>query len=305
MVTGQPQRPSAWEALARPDGDFLEGYLLDPGPTPTGVPPLDEALGGGLWPGVTVLAGGPGSCKTLVATWALVRMAEAGARPLMCALELSRQDVLTRMCAAWASSHGMRAFPWGRAVCPERFGEGREGYERAMRYARSADDPVIAAWRAMEASIGGGYAVADGIRSAGALSSTLSGLASEGWRGPVVVDYVQLMDAGSPGASEYERVTEASRELARLASALRLPVLALSSLKKLTARDVADGPSVDWLRGSGYLGYDASAVLFLASAENEGPGGVRRPRVTIAKSRHGRTGEVALSMQPWSGWVGR
>jgi replicative DNA helicase len=123
-------------------------------------------------------------------------------------------------------------------------------------------------------------------------------------RALVVVDYLQLWAKASKelaGRRDVrERVEVLGAELREMATALGVPVLALSSLNR-DAGGYGKGNSkatLDALKESGDLEYMADVVLLL----NQGEAMVTTPdksvELTIAKNRNGATGTVSLIFHP-------
>lgn len=110
----------------------------------------------------------------------------------------------------------------------------------------------------------------------------------------VFVDYAQKM-ADKYGESEYQRVTRISNNLARMASATGVCIIAAtqvsrkyrSSFGSKEDRHEGDPPRLSDIRDSGYLEQDASVVLAIGRAEDS-----NQAKVAIRKNRHGLTGPV-------------
>lgn len=108
----------------------------------------------------------------------------------------------------------------------------------------------------------------------------------------LAVDYIQLLDAAEKSkGGEYERITEVSRELKRLAIQYGMPVLILSQLnRKSSDRTNRDYTKSD-LRGSGQIEQDADVILFLMPENWDDPDDKRR-RLKIDKNRDGSPDEI-------------
>jgi replicative DNA helicase len=126
----------------------------------------------------------------------------------------------------------------------------------------------------------------------------------------IVVDYLQLMSAGSMGGSKkgYENRTQEvsaiSRGLKALAKELEVPVIALSQLSRASERRGDDKkPMLSDLRESGSIEQDADVVTFIhresyyRKDENgeEDPEYKGKAEIIIAKQRNGPTGSVHLA----------
>lgn len=83
----------------------------------------------------------------------------------------------------------------------------------------------------------------------------------------VVVDYLQLLKPDRPGRSEYEGVSEVSRELKIMAGDEEIGIVALSQLSRAVEQRQDKRPQLSDLRASGQIEQDADVVLFLVSQE--------------------------------------
>ncbi len=126
----------------------------------------------------------------------------------------------------------------------------------------------------------------------------------------IVVDYLQLMSATTPGVGSrrYENRTQevsaVSRGLKALAKELRVPVVALSQLSRATEQRTGDKkPILSDLRESGSIEQDADVVAFIhregyyKKDENgdEDPETKNKAEIIVAKQRNGPTGSVHLA----------
>ena len=111
----------------------------------------------------------------------------------------------------------------------------------------------------------------------------------------LVVDYLQLVEAGDKSDSRQEQVAMISRGLKTLARELLVPVVALSQLKRKNDDGSAREPALSDLRESGAIEQDADAVIFVhrpdyytkgAGANNDG----ETAKIILAKNRQGPTG---------------
>lgn len=126
----------------------------------------------------------------------------------------------------------------------------------------------------------------------------------------IVVDYLQLMSAGSGSASgrrpenRTQEVSAISRGLKALAKELRIPVIALSQLSRASEQRGGDKkPILSDLRESGSIEQDADVVAFIHregyyNREDENPENKNQADIIIAKQRNGPTGTVKLVYIP-------
>lgn len=264
-----PVRGLVDEALSRYENPVPPGV-------PTGLPDLDDVLGGGLRPGGLYIIGArPGGGKSVLGCNIAASAAQSGLGVLLASLEMPKEEVVDRLIANEASvelsnivAHQLSSFDWPRV---------------------KAAGERIRSWSLMvwdETNVGVG-AVRARARD---LTRTTRGL------GLVVVDYLQLLKPVDARAIREQQVASFSRGLKLLAKELRVPVVALSQV----GRGAADKkPAVSDLRESGAIEADADAV-FLLYEDTDKPGELQ---VSIAKNRHGRKGAVSLAWSPHYGRV--
>jgi len=118
--------------------------------------------------------------------------------------------------------------------------------------------------------------------------------------GAIVIDHMQLLapSRGAPGSSLREMVTYQSRALKELALELDVPTFALSQLSRASEMRDDLAPKVADLRESGSIEQDADTVTLLSLPVRGGVPDRARLTVSIAKNRHGATGEAELIRQP-------
>ncbi|WP_226576513.1 replicative DNA helicase [Acuticoccus sediminis] len=84
----------------------------------------------------------------------------------------------------------------------------------------------------------------------------------------VIIDHLQFLEAATKGLKEYERVSELTREVKRIAVGLNLPVILVSHVNRGDDQDVRTAkdirlPRLRDLHGSSSIEKDADAVLFV------------------------------------------
>ena len=145
--------------------------------------------------------------------------------------------------------------------------------------------------------IGGTNLVIDPGISVTELRSKCRKLKLEKNLGLVMIDYIQLMTAGSKHSeSRQQEISEISRSLKALAREINAPIIALSQLsRKVESRD-DKRPMLSDLRESGAIEQDADVVMFIYRDEyynkdTETPGVTE---IIIGKQRNGPIGTVKL-----------
>jgi len=113
----------------------------------------------------------------------------------------------------------------------------------------------------------------------------------------LIVDYLQLMQAGGRYENRNLEIAAITRGLKQLAKELEIPVIALSQLSRQTERRGGDHrPQLSDLRESGSIEQDADIVAFIYreviyDPETENPD---MAELILAKHRNGETGVVPL-----------
>ncbi len=130
------------------------------------------------------------------------------------------------------------------------------------------------------------------------ISSKARRLKAERGLAMVVVDYLQLMQAGGRYENRNLEIAAITRGLKQLAKELEIPVIALSQLSRQPERRGSDHrPQLSDLRESGAIEQDADLVMFIYRDEvynREDPSNQGLAEVIISKHRNGETGIVPL-----------
>ncbi len=113
----------------------------------------------------------------------------------------------------------------------------------------------------------------------------------------VVLDYLQLMQAGGRYENRNLEISAITRGLKQLAKELDLPVIALSQLSRAPERRGSDHrPQLADLRESGSIEQDADLVMFIYRDEVYDPESEDQgiAELIVAKHRSGETGTIRL-----------
>lgn len=268
-------------------------------PIPTPWPNVNDALGGGVWPGFHVLVGATGAGKSQWAMQlAMHAAATAGVPVLYVALELDAFGLFCRAAAtlAWgrvSDDHGKPASP--------QWSELYTGKARVPPFAAGELGALPFHW--CEAPPHGFHyeALAPHVEALRAV------YAAKGYAGPVlvVVDFLQLL-AGDAREDLRERVGRAAYACRAIARDMNAAVIALSSTARqppgrsllTVARDDDGEPKraalhdlVGLGKESGDVEYSADSVMVLCREEwpdgEPPPPGGRRVHVGVAKLRAG------------------
>jgi len=118
----------------------------------------------------------------------------------------------------------------------------------------------------------------------------------------VIIDYLQLMTAGSAGKGNREQeISAISRSIKEIAKEIEVPIIALSQLSRsVETRGGSKKPLLSDLRESGAIEQDADIVTFIYRPEyygltedEDGPT-ENRGDLIIAKNRHGSLDTISL-----------
>ena len=113
----------------------------------------------------------------------------------------------------------------------------------------------------------------------------------------LIVDYIQLLNAGMRSENRQQEISYISRSLKALAKELEIPILCLSQLSRAVENRTNHRPIMSDLRESGAIEQDADVILFIyrqhvytESDEDKGIG-----EIIIAKHRNGPTGTARVT----------
>lgn len=245
----------------------------------TGLSDLDELLEGGLRPGQLVIVGArPSMGKTALAMTIGLNMAEAYTVAML-SMEMPHAELrdrkvamLGRVSMPSVKRPNRKALDWTRVL---------DGIEKAKRLNFYATDQ-------------GGLNIQQ-VRSKARNIKRLHGL------NVLIVDYIGLMagmDAKQPRAYQLEEI---SRGLKSLAKELDMAVLCLAQVNRRVEERADQAPGLSDLRDSGAIEQDADVVMFVnrpkQARPDMGPEWDHFAKVTVAKNRNGRCGNLSLFYQ--------
>lgn len=112
----------------------------------------------------------------------------------------------------------------------------------------------------------------------------------------IIVDYLQLADAGRRFDNRVQEVSVISQNMKNLARELKVPVLCCSQLSRAVEARGTRVPELSDLRESGSIEQDADVVMFLYREDHDQANwGDQIPtKLRIAKHRNGALGEIDL-----------
>ena len=249
----------------------------------TGFKELDELTSGLQRSDLIIVAGRPGTGKTSLAL-SLARHAAVRDKAAVgiFSLEMTKEQLLERLLCGEAkvSLHRLR----GGFVPPPKW---RDIANAASKFQKSTividDTPGVSVLE---------------IRAKARRMATQHGLDM------VIVDYLQLVDAGIRTDVREQEIAYISRSLKKLARELNVPVVAVSQLSRAVERRESKRPVLSDLRESGALEQDADVVMFIyredyyaqpaEAAESSGQGAGAEAEIIVSKQRHGPPGTVRV-----------
>ena len=246
----------------------------------TGLSAVDAKINGLNKSDLLLLAARPGMGKTSMAlNVALSAARESGKTVAIFSLEMSREQLVTRLIAAEGlventrlTTGNLRESDWQRIA--------EAASELSRMDIRIDDNPLLTA------------------ADMNAKCRRLDNL------GLVVIDYLQLMTSaggkGYSGENRQQAVSDISRMLKIMAKELQVPVLCLSQLSRANEKRDDKRPMLSDLRESGAIEQDADIVLFLYRDDYYNSDSEKRnvAECIVAKNRHGETGKVELRWMP-------
>lgn len=249
----------------------------------TGIKKLDRLLGGGMIAeGLYILAARPGVGKSTVG----MHIADYVAKTkgvLFVTLEMSREQLMARRIADRT----------GIAITKILNGylNGQEQTEICQALSEIAGTRLYI-----------NYAPTATVADISLMARSVPDL------GMVVLDYLGLLTSENRKASIYERVTDNSNALKRLARSIAVPVLCLAQLNRESEGRKDHRPTMADLRDSGAIEQDADGIILLHRPAAYWPRD-KRPKATeaelmeldLAKNRHGPTGGINLDFYGCNG----
>ena len=244
----------------------------------TGFRDLDRKLAGLHPTNLVVVAARPGMGKSALGLNMAANVALAGNTVAIFTLEMSREEVVTRMlCAA-----------------------GRIDSQK-LRTGKLTENDFTKLSNAAGALYKQNIFVDD---SAGLTVTEIRAKCRRLRRKPgldlVVVDYLQLM-SGSGQENRQQEIAMISRSLKNLARELHVPIIAMSQLNRGVESREDKRPRLGDLRESGAVEQDADVVMFIYRDEYYNPDKIESKgvaEIVIAKHRQGGVGRVDMTFLP-------
>ena len=244
---------------------------------PTGFVDLDYKLSGLQRSDLIIIAGRPSMGKTSFAINIAQRVGLKGYVVAVFSLEMSRQQLITRMMCSEAKVD-MQRVNTGQ-LTPQDWTNLSIAMSRLSAAPFYIDDTA-------------GVSVAE-------MRSKLRRLKLEaGKLDLVVIDYLQLMNYTGKSDNRTQAVAEITRALKIMARDLDVPIILLSQLSRAPEQRTDHRPLMSDLRESGSIEQDADIIIMLYRAAVYEEGAGNEAVAIVAKHRNGPTGDVNLI---WNG----
>lgn len=200
----------------------------------TGLPGLDDAIGGGVMPGeMFIMAGRPSHGKSAIALQAVHHWTSQGLPSMFVSEEMS------------SLSLGKRSLQFATSVNSDYWAASTKQVEMDCAVHFSGRAPCL---------------IAESCRTTDRVIEVVErAVATEGVK-CVVVDYAQLL--GASGKSRYEQVTNVSVALRQLASSSKVVLMVLCQLSRAIEGRDSFLPRMSDLRETGQLEQDADVIVF-------------------------------------------
>ena len=227
-------------------------------------PQLNTILGGGLMPGLIVIAARPSVGKTALSLSLATHYAQK-AQVAYVSCEMSASQLAGRVIQATQSIHK----PTGRNFYASSH---REKLKNAPEKLKNLHLRVF-----------------DSIHQVGPAIAAIEALRPR----VAFIDYLQLLEGSPSDENRAAQVSAISRSLKLLSLKLDLPLVALSQLNRESEK-TGRSPRLSDLRESGSIEQDCDVCIFLSRIDEDDTS-QQEIRVEVAKNRSGPTGRLKLT----------
>lgn len=212
----------------------------------TGIVALDEALNGGLYPGLHLIGGEPGAGKTALAGQIADRIAEQGREVLFVSLEMSRFELISRS----ISRIGYQEYH-DRSTSTNRILSGDVADEPLKKYLERYQETIGDKLVILQGDFG--LTAAD-IKEAAERIRTIRGQA------PVIIlDYLQILPGMDPRKEIRLQVDDNIVFMKRMSRDLNTPVIVIASF----SRNGRDNINMGSFKESSGIEYTADSLMAL------------------------------------------
>lgn len=237
---------------------------------------LDNKTGGFQAGELIIVAARPSMGKTALALNLASNHCRNNGESHLFSLEMSTESLLQRVISSEAQINGMK---W------RTMGFSSEDYTNAMNVVG-----LISEWH---------MHIYDQTRSINDVVTTVRNGVNNNPNNEhlVIIDYLQLLDAGGRFENRNLEVGAITRELKLLAMELNIPIILLSQLSRAVEQRQDKRPMLSDLRDSGNIEQDADVVAFLYRDDyyNDETDQQNIIEIILSKQRNGPTGTIELA----------
>ena len=263
---------------------------------PTGFDALDRALDGGLYEGLYIVGAISSLGKTTLVTQIGDQIASGGQDVLVFSLEMARAELMAKSISRHTLTLAL-ARKWGTACAKT-----ARGVTDGRRYAQygEREREVIRDAVTRYGEYAGHLFIAEGVGDIGvtAIRERIARHIDMTGKTPlVIVDYLQIVAPYNERATDKQNMDKAVLELKRISRDFKLPVIAVSSLNRMS---YGQRISMEAFKESGAIEYSSVVLIGLqlrgageatfdpTEAKKKNP---RQIEAVILKNRNGRVGE--------------
>ena len=236
----------------------------------TGLVGVDEKHGGLERGSMTILAGTPSAGKTALSMWFALQAAAASVNTLFVSAEMRQTHVALRVLSALSGVQ-----------------------HNVLRY-QSTQESIAAEIEPAISRIGPGHVyLRDDLNNARDIVSSAKAYVRKHAVQLVVIDYLQLCEAGGRSETRNLAVGDMAKAFKQLAHKTGAAVLVLSQLNRSVAKEKR-APELCDLRDSGEIEQHADVVIFLHRISGESNTDSADTEFRIAKYRNGQVGRQVI-----------
>ena len=233
-----------------------------------GVDKLDELLGGLEGGDMIVIGARPAVGKSALVTQITSNLAKQGKRIGFYNLEMQNKQVYERFVV---SESGIGLTRLRRAI--KFLGDEEERFNKANETLEKAENIVITS--------GGAKSVSDIRSESRHMDYDI-----------IIIDYMQLLKAETTyRGNRAAEVGEISRSIKNLAMELKIPIIALSQLNRVSEMKETKEPTMAELREAGNIEQDASVIMLMWNLDANDR---TKKGCKVEKNRQGNTGKVVM-----------
>ena len=262
----------------------------------TGLPNLDRALGGGLYPGVYTLMGAPGLGKSSLALQIADHVSQSGSQVFFFSLEMDSRNLVSKIISRLSYSN------FKHSTEHLTFREISDGSLHSNFPPKKA--AALQTAKDMYSVYADNMRLFSG-REAGSMGTITKCVdefcKSSNERPLVVIDYLQRIRSPKSSASERKIIDDNVAAVKHLSEKYNLPIILISSMSRTFYGNNTD-ITIDAAKESGSIEYDSEAVLALQLKGIGAPkfnidaamkAKIRELEIKVLKNRYGQAGDRA------------